>query len=410
MSEIIYAIIRDDETSKLKKVVESTYITRPISDAELCQFHDYAIDLYDAYCSTLSSVNVNKNGFVPQETFRRKAVMFEEAISRLTKKYKDKLIAHSHRYGGWKSFVWRFNDDIKFIIRTNFGYGSNSYFEQSVYYKGLKLAPYSKLVKYRYANFTSITSHTYSYQFIYSEWDKLMSDALYFYNAIVEHKDNHIFHWLTQHLDKMVYELERYINASYCYFDNIIIENNKGDISYRTSSERVEGDDFWIAKSNKISEALLFIDNISELPIQVDPEKYVNHIRQINETFFPLLEDKIELLKNDAKKLQDNIDAIENETPYALYIKLYDKYYYEKRWHLSENNYSMIRFLMTILRRKSDINNTKIREILKTLDKQIQILDEFKNKLNKTNSVIYKLSEDRDKIVEFFNSKEETEE
>ena len=208
----------------------------------------------------------------------------------------------------------------------------------------------------------------------------------------------------------MVYELERYINASYCYFDNIIIENNKGDISYRTSSERVEGDDFWIAKSNKISEALLFIDNISELPIQVDPEKYVNHIRQINETFFPLLEDKIELLKNDAKKLQDNIDAIENETPYALYIKLYDKYYYEKRWHLSENNYSMIRFLMTILRRKSDINNTKIREILKTLDKQIQTLDEFKNKLNKTNSVIYKLSEDRDKIVEFFNSKEETEE
>lgn len=237
-----------------------------------------------------------------------------------------------------------------------------------------------------------------------------MSDALSFYNAVVDHEDNYIFHWLTQHLDKLVNELERYINASYCYFDNIIIENNKYNISYRTSSERVEGDDFWIAKSNKISEALLFIDNISELPIQVDPEKYVNRIRQINETFFPLLEDKIESLKNEAKCLQENIDTITNEMPYAFYIKLFNKYYYKKRWYFSENKYSMIKFLMTILRRKSDIPNSKIRVILKTLDKQIQDLDEFQSKLNKSHSTVNKLSEYRDNIVEFFNSKVKTEE
>lgn len=163
MSEIIYAIIKDDETSKLRKITESTYTTRSIKESELCKSHDYSFDLYDAYCSSLPKVDVGNNGFIPQESKRREAVMFEDAIDRLTKKYKDKLIAHSHRYGGWKTFVWKFNDDIKFIINTNFGYGSNSYFEQSVYYKGLKLAPYSKLVKYRYANFISITSHTYSY-------------------------------------------------------------------------------------------------------------------------------------------------------------------------------------------------------------------------------------------------------
>lgn len=405
MSDFVYAIIRDNETSKLRTIMESTSISRPISDSELCRFHDYAIDLYSAYSSCLPRVFKRNNDVIPDLNLRRNAVLFEDAIDRLKERYPNKLIAHSHRHGGWKSFEWQFNEDIKFVINTNFGFGSNSYFEQSVFYKGLKLAPYSKLVKYRYANFISITSHTYSYEFIYSEWSKLISDSLEFYNAIVENKENHIFLWLTQHLDKMVNELERYINASYCYFDNIIRENNWGSISYRTSSERVEGDDFWIAKSNKISEALLFIDNIKNLPIQVNPEKYINRIHQINKKFLPLLESKIESLKNDATQLQEKISTITIKMPLALYIKLYDKYYYKKKWYLSHNKISMIRFLMTILRRKSDMPNSEIRERLYTLDKQIKTRDNLKSKLNSTTAIISNLSDDRDKIFEFFSSK-----
>ena len=405
MSDVIYAIIRDDETSKLRKVTESISSTRTVSESELCEFHDYAIELYDAYSSCLPKVNVSNNGIIPQKNFRERAVLFEDAIVRLKEKYHEKLIAHSHRYGGWKSFEWQFNDDIHFVINTNFGYGSNSYFEQSIFYKGLKLAPYSKLVKYRYANFVSITSHTYEYEFIYSEWLKLMDDSLEFYNAIVEKKDNHIFNWLKRHLDKMVDVLERYIQASYCYFDNIIPEYNWGRKSYRISSERVDGDEFWIAKSNKLSEALLFIDNITELPIQVDPQKYINRIRRINETFLPLLECKIESLKNYEVQLQEQIDTISTEFPLALYLKLYDKYYHKKKWFLSRNKILMIRFLMTILRRKSDMPNSEIRDQLKTLKKQKKAWDELRDKLSKTNYIITILSEDKDNIVKFFKSK-----
>lgn len=402
MSEIIYAIIKDYETSKLRKISESTSSSRSISDEELCRFHNYAIDLYEAYCSCIPYVNITDK--VPDYRNRREAVEFEDAIERLKNKYQDKLIAYSHRQGGWTTFQWRFNENVEFEINTNFGFGSNSYFEQSIYYKGLKLAPYSKLVKYRYANFTSITSHTYEYPLAYSEWSKLMDDALDFYNAVVERQEHYIFHWLSNHLEKMVTELERYINASYCYFDNIIKKSNY----YSTSSERVEGDDFWIAKSNKISEALLFITNIKELPVQVNPSKYITRIRNINKSFLPKLIEKICMLELEINELETQIRNISSRMPLSLYIKLYDKYYYSKNWHLSKNKFAMLMFLMRMLRRKSNITISNIKQEITILKKQIKEWKELKEKLNRIKSVNDELSKDKEKIIVFFNTTEDS--
>ncbi len=114
----------------------------------------------------------------------------------------------------------------------------------------------------------------------------------------------------------------------------------------------------------------MFIDNIKELPIQVNPVKYVERIQHINETFLPLLERKIDSLKNDAIRLQEKIDEIENEMPLVLYNKLYNKYYFKKSWYLSNNKISIIRFLMTILRRKSSMPISEIRKNLCILEKQ----------------------------------------
>lgn len=373
----------------------------------MCQFHNYATDLYTAYCSCLPRIRVNDYSYSLSQSVRREAVEFEETIKELKNEYKDKLVAYSHRFGGWTAFEWKFNDDIKFVVSTNFGFGSNSYFELSIYYKGLKLAPYSKLVKYRYANFTSITSHTYEYHFIYSEWSNLMDDALSFYNAVVEKRDNQIFQWLSTHLEKMTSALEKYIDSTYCYFDNYIRETNFGSISYRQSSIRIEGDDFWIAKSNKISEALLFLDNIKVLPIQVNPSKYIERICNINRIFLPKLIEKIDTLEAEIQRLDEKIAEISNIYPLSLYVKLRDKYYYSKKWHLSSNKFSMMLFLMRILRRKSNISITRIKSDLTLLDSQIKKREELKTKLNQLKSVQSDLSESRDKIRTFFNSIED---
>lgn len=86
MSEIIYAIIKEDEKSKLHKISISTNSQRTISDEELCKFHNYATNLYSAYCSCLPKVSVEQS--IPNSDLRYEAILFEDAIDQLKNKYR----------------------------------------------------------------------------------------------------------------------------------------------------------------------------------------------------------------------------------------------------------------------------------------------------------------------------------
>lgn len=394
----IYAIIKDSSSSRLYKISEHVSTSRHIADKELCEGFNYAYDLSAAYCSYLPKIDkiINCKNVIYKRDVRMEVVSFYDTIKRLKDKYGDRLIAYSHRFGGWTSFEWKFNEDIQFQVATNFGFGSNSYFRIIVVYKRQRLAPYSDLVKYRYANFSSISSYTYKYDLEYSKWDNLMDDALNFYNAIVENQDDQIFKWISTHLEKMTSELERYIYSSYCYYDN-----------YGTS-ERVEGDDFWIAKSFKISEALRFIDNIKSLPIQVDPSKYIDKIYRINRCFLPKLIEKINSLKFTVLQLEKQITVLTNEMPLSLYVKLREKYYYSKRWDLYSNKFSMIIFLMRVLRRKSNISVAQIRSNLIILKRQINELEELNRQFSRESSTLTKLSDYCTNITTTLNSVKES--
>ena len=183
-------------------------------------------------------------------------------------------------------------------------------------------------------------------------------------------------------------------------FDNIIKKSNY----YCTSSERVEGNDFWIAKSNKISEALLFITNIKELPVQVNPSKYVTRIQNINKSFLPKLIEKICMLEQEINETEMQIRNISSMMPLSLYIKLYDKYYYSKSWFLSKNKFAMLMFLMRMLRRKSSITISNIKQDITILEKQIKEWKELKDKLNKNKFVYDELTKDKEKIITFLNT------
>lgn len=233
-----------------------------------------------------------------------------------------------------------------------------------------------------------------------------MDDALNFYNAVVEKQDHQIFQWLSTHLEKMTSELEKYINSTFCYFDNYVQEDICGNISYRKTYERVDGNDFWMVKSYKISEALLFLDNIRLLPIQVNPSKYIDRIYNINKSFLPKLIEKINALEIEIQQIDEQIAAISNESPLSLYVKLHKKYYYSKNWYLSSNRFSMIFFLMKILRRKSNVPLSKIKSELNLLNNQIKKWNELKDKARQLKLVFNDLSEYGDKITTFFNSLE----
>ena len=108
----------------------------------------------------------------------------------------------------WYGINWKFNDDISFLISTNFGYGLSSFFYAIFKYKDLILAPYSFYVKYKNSTFASVTRCTYEYSLNYDSWNSVMTDCLDFYNAIVSKDSKYVFTWLDNQLNEMVSGLE----------------------------------------------------------------------------------------------------------------------------------------------------------------------------------------------------------
>ena len=111
----------------------------------------------------------------------------------------------------------------------------------------------------------------------------------------------------------------------------------------------------------------------------------------------------------EAGAIDEQINTMSITMPLSLYIRLYNKYYYSKAWYLSKNKFSMLIFLMRMLRRKSDLPLSKIKLEIAVVAKQEKEWNDLKTKLNKIQSVINELSRDRDKIVAFLNQVENCE-
>lgn len=387
----IYAIVKNESNKTLSKVSEYIRNISNIPLHRLCEYHNYSISLNEQYSSYLPFI-YEKDLSSYEKQLRREAVEFEETSCEVKKKYNP--IAISHRKGGFTTIDWRFNDDVSFLISTNFGYGMSSYFYSKYFYKGIMLAPYSFYVKYKRSNYASVVRCTYEYDVIYNSWTNVMDDCISFYNAVVFNNENHIFEWLTNHLNIMVNELEKFLNASSANFVDEYI--NRSHISGYTS---VSGDDFWIIKSKKIAYSLDFIDNIKILPIQINPETYVSRLLKLCKDFIPQLNIKIENTNLILLNLEKNLEKLESEEDYPLYNRLYSKYYYKKDWYLYSNKFKMIWFLMHVKQRLHiNISLSDIKTRINQLNIQIKKIDKCKSEINVIKTLLLSLVNDRDKI------------
>lgn len=391
----IYAIVKNESNKTLSKVSEYIRNISNIPLYRLCEYHNYSISLNEQYSSCLPFI-YEKDLSSYEKQLRREAVEFEETSCEVKKKYNP--IAISHRKGGFTTIDWRFNDDVSFLISTNFGYGMSSYFYSKYFYKGIMLAPYSFYVKYKRSNYASVVRCTYEYDVNYNSWTNVMDDCISFYNAVVFNNENHIFEWLTNHLNIMVSELEKFLNASSANFVDEYI--NRSHISGYTS---VSGDDFWIIKSKKIAYSLDFIDNIKILPIQINPETYVSRLLKLCKDFIPQLNIKIENTNLILLNLEKNLVKFESEEDYPLYNRLYSKYYYKKDWYLYSNKFKMIWFLMHVKQRLHiNISLSDIKTKINQLNIQIKKIDKCKSEINVIKTLLLSLVNDRDKINNYF--------
>lgn len=400
MDDYIYGIIKENGVNGLRKVSYPIKELFPISDYELCKSHEYATSFYSAYCDSLCSIDIkqlasNENA----RNIRKAAVCFEHSTKKFEERYGDRIVAMSHRRGGWYGINWKFNDDISFNINTNFGFGSCSYFYAIFMYKDIILAPYSFYIKYKNSTFASVTRCTYQYSLEYKSWDSVMTDCLNFYDAIVKKNYNYVFTWLDKQLNEMVSGLERLIDRSSAVFWDESI--NK---SHASVFATISGDDFWLVKSKKIAYSLDFIRNISSLPAVIDTGLYAKRILLLCKKFQPKLIVKIE----EVSKLYDiqlnKLSELKESGNYPLYDKLYKKYYYERRFYKSD--FKIIYFILLIKRISPTLSWKERRIGFAKFKKQKKDISNLESEMKRTKYLLDQLKEDNNNINNYFENVE----
>ena len=400
MDDYIYGIIKENGVNSLRKVSYPIKELFPISDYELCKSHEYATSFYSAYCDSLCSIDIkqlasNENA----RNIRKAAVCFEHSTKKFEERYGDRIVAMSHRRGGWYGINWKFNDDISFNINTNFEFGSCSYFYAIFMYKDIILAPYSFYIKYKNSTFASVTRCTYQYSLEYKSWDSVMTDCLNFYDAIVKKNYNYVFTWLDKQLNEMVSGLERLIDRSSAGFWDESI--NK---SHASGFATISGDDFWLVKSKKIAYSLDFIRNISSLPAVIDTGLYAKRILLLCKKFQPKLIVKIE----EVSKLYDiqlnKLSELKESGNYPLYDKLYKKYYYERRFYKSD--FKIIYFILLIKRISPTLSWKERRIGFAKFKKQKKDISNLESEMKRTKYLLDQLKEDNNNINNYFENVE----
>lgn len=308
--EKIYAIVKHYLSEELTFCKFPVQIDRDPSESELKEYHEYAPSLCGQYASCLCYLSPDRKLLSYEIDIRKKAIAFNESLR--TVKNENDVVAYSHRMGGWQTIGWQYNEDIRFLVDTNFGYGSASYMSVRFFYKDLQLAPYANYIRYRYADYSDIIRYTYEYNLDYSEWEYLLKDTLTFYNAVTRNKEHEVFNWMRSHLSNLISGLNNLKNevSSFKIF------------SYRRGVENiVSGDDLVLLKTEKIIGSYDFIENIQILPTEVNPLYYISTIKTILIQFKPQLQN----YSLKYKKEQENLETRINKISLIPDIKIYDR-------------------------------------------------------------------------------------
>ena len=232
---------------------------------------------------------------------------------------------------GWKDFEYRVNDDITVYIKTNFGYGTSSYFFCNLKYKDINILPYSWTVKYFYVEMMDFIRYTRRYSPKRISWEEVFDFTVETANMAKHEPQKFINEWIVNEVEEMMKEtrlymsvpekkLEDFLNiknnpkifsipevAEYAFRDVIRNCNDRDREEYKAlPKEKV------IAfKAEKITGSLLLLDNLRKLTeIAAVLVPYIAEIEEMNLILQPEIERHMNKISSDLKKLNIRLSEL----------------------------------------------------------------------------------------------------
>lgn len=233
------------------------------------------------------------------------------------------MLIYSHRISGWSNPEYKITDNLKQQVKTNFGYGSVSYFYSLLTFKNIQITPFSEWIDYRYSNFSEVIRYTRSFKSRIPVTDernnvryfKTKIENSYWYYAIeftknaanlsLTNEKEFVEKYIISECEILVNGLEKFYNETKFEFidENQVNVENEIIIRQRVDINGYELIDF---RTEKIIGALDFITKIIEYNSIVPTKEFTQRIFNINKKFIPNVYNALENQKIELKVANEN--------------------------------------------------------------------------------------------------------
>lgn len=231
---------------------------------------------------------------------------------------------YSHRISGWSNPEYSITSNLKQQVKTNFGYGSVSYFYSLLTFKNIQITPFSEWIDYRYSNFSEVIRYTRSFRARIPVTDernrvryyKTKIENTYWFNAMEFTKNaanlsktnerEFVDKYILTECEVLVNGLENFYKESEFEFigeNQVNVENNEIN-KYRVDIDGYELIDF---RTEKIIGALDFIDKIIEYNSILPTQEYTDRIFSLCKKFIPNVYTTLEKQKTELAKAEKDL-------------------------------------------------------------------------------------------------------
>jgi hypothetical protein len=325
----------DKPETTIQQIV--SYIENTKDFEQITAHYSYCISLRNAY----QGFSANNQDFIKEINQRHQLILFnkkenpdtyklEEAIEGLKTEIKDKyilwskafainktyrlchedksILTFSHRIKGWSNPVYQLTPNFSVEIKTNFGYGSVSYFYTKMKYKSIDITPFSEWVDYEFARFAEIIRYTQSHLLMNEYWLEAMEFSRDACNLSLTDEVRFVEKYVIDECEIMVSGLEEFFNKEHFTFKNR---------DRREYSVDKKGHVLVEFRGEKISGALDFISKILKFEKIAAIKTLIQRIEDCNTRIQPILVDeakilklKIENLTREKNELQPKYDEV----------------------------------------------------------------------------------------------------
>lgn len=197
--------------------------------------------------------------------------------------------------------MYELNPNFSIELKTNFGYGSVSYFYTRIKFRGLDIIPFSDWILFEKAHLYEIIQYTAKYQPKNESWLEALEYSRDACNLSLTNEIGFIRKYVIDECEKMVSGLEQFLEGNKLNFLNW--EKVSTDVY-------MEGHDLIEFRGEKVSGALQFIEHILQFGKVAEIKEFVKRIEICNENVQPMLSKENLIIEQELIKLNETMEVI----------------------------------------------------------------------------------------------------